>query len=38
MFGFVHSKLQNSLEPDKVKNLVYIKINRVQLLTGANAD
>ena len=29
-FGFIHSKLWNSLGPDKVKKLVYIKINVVQ--------
>jgi hAT family C-terminal dimerisation region len=26
-FGFVHSKLRNSLGPEKVKKLVYIKTN-----------
>ena len=37
-FGYIHSKLWNSLGPDKLKKLVYIKINGVQLSTSANAD
>ena len=37
-FGSIHSKLWNSLGPDKVKKLVYMKINRVQLSTSDNAD
>ena len=30
-FGFVHSKLCNRLDPDKVKKLVYIKSNTLQM-------
>ena len=30
-FGFIHSKLRNSLSPDKVRKLVYIKTNCRQL-------
>ena len=30
-FGFVHSKLCNRLGPDKVKKLVYIKSNTLQM-------
>jgi hypothetical protein len=26
-FGFIHSKMRNSLGPEKVKKLVYIKTN-----------
>jgi hypothetical protein len=37
-FGVIHFKLQNGLGPDRVKKLVYIKINGVQLSTSANAD
>ena len=31
MFGFVHSKLRNRLGPEKVKKLVYIKTNALQM-------
>jgi hypothetical protein len=37
-FGFVHSKLRNSLGPEKVKKLVYVKINGKQLSTQAFDD
>ena len=37
-FGFVHSKLRNSLGPDKVKKLVCSKINGAQISTSANVD
>jgi hypothetical protein len=30
-FGFVHSKLRNCLGPEKVKKLVYIKTNAMQM-------
>lgn len=30
-FGFVHSKLRNRLAPEKVKKLVYIKTNAIQM-------
>ena len=30
-FGFIHSKLSNRLSPDKVKKLVYIKTNTIQM-------
>ena len=30
-FGFVHSKLCNCLAPEKVKKLVYIKTNMLQM-------
>ena len=30
-FGFIHSKLRNRLSPDKVKKLVYIKTNTIQM-------
>ena len=31
-FGFIHSKLRNRLGPEKVKKLVYIKTNSLQML------
>ena len=37
-FGFVHSKLRNSLGPGKVEKLVYVKINGKQLSTQAFDD
>ena len=37
-FGFVHSKLRNSLGREKVKKLVYVKINGKQLSTQPFAD
>ncbi|CAB4038964.1 hypothetical protein BSLG_07742 [Paramuricea clavata] len=30
-FGFIHSKLRNHLTPEKVKKLVYIKANTLQM-------
>ena len=30
-FGFIHSKLRNRLGPEKVKKLVYIKTNAMQM-------
>mgnify|MGYP002804591960 CR=1 FL=1 len=33
-FGFIHSKLRNRLSPEKVKKLVYIKTNSVQMADG----
>ena len=30
-FGFIHSKLRNRLTPEKVKKLVYIKANTLQM-------
>lgn len=33
-FGFIHSKLCNRLSPEKVKKLVYIKTNAVQMADG----
>jgi hypothetical protein len=30
-FGFIHSKLQNRLGPEKVKKLVYVKTNTLQM-------
>jgi hypothetical protein len=30
-FGFIHTKLRNRLGPEKVKKLVYIKTNMIQI-------
>ena len=30
-FGFIHSKLSNCLSPEKVKKLMYIKTNTIEL-------
>lgn len=30
-FGFIHSKLRNRMGPEKVKKLVYIKTNALQM-------
>ena len=42
-FGFIHSKLRNRLDPEKVKKLVYIKtntlqINGIEILDDAESD
>jgi hypothetical protein len=42
-FGFVHSKLRNRLDPEKVRKLVYIKtntlqINRIEVLDDVESD
>jgi hAT family C-terminal dimerisation region len=35
-FGFIHSKLRNSLSPEAVEKLVYIKTNKVQYISQHN--
>ena len=37
-FGFIHSKLRNSLDQEKVCKLVYIKTNMAQMMNGTQTD
>ena len=37
-FGFIHSKLRNSLDAEKVRKLVYIKTNMVQMMDRTQTE